>query len=386
MTKNNNKLVYVGISGGVDSATTALLLKKEGYIVKGVHIICIDPTTAGCRGEQDRKDAIQVASFLDISLEVVDYIKEYKEGVFDYMVNSYKNGEVPNPDVLCNREIKFKLMLEYALTKGADYLATGHYARIINFENSFLSSSKYLANGIDLSKDQSYFLSKIHKDNIAKILLPLGDFKKEQIRDIAKSSNIPVANKKDSTGICFLEGINMQDFLKKELGENTGNVVNILDNSIIGSHKGAHFFTIGQRRGFEITKYQGKPLYIVDKDIAENILYVGDKINLLTTLVNVYPNKNISYLKDLYLNLNISKQPESLNDKNNIKLYFRYRNLGEFIPIKDIKFNLDNLDNTLNHIILKADKDFEKVPKGQFIVIYLKVGNDYLIVYSDKAI
>jgi tRNA-uridine 2-sulfurtransferase len=267
--------VAVGLSGGVDSSVAAYLLKDQGYDVTGVYMQCWEEKADGCKADEDRADAVAVASKLGIKIEHLNFIKPYKDKVIEYFYREYEAGRTPNPDVICNRDIKFGLFMEWAEEKGFDMVATGHYARIEHVKGKYR-----LLRGVDESKDQSYFLYLLGQEHLAKTLFPLGGMLKNDVRELAKKVGIPTYDKPDSVGICFIGEVDIVDFLKKRLKEVPGEVVN-RKGEVLGSHKGVHFYTIGQRRGFEIVKYVGLPLYVVDKDVKNNRLIVGfaDEVN-----------------------------------------------------------------------------------------------------------
>jgi tRNA-specific 2-thiouridylase len=290
--RSKDKLkVAVGLSGGVDSAVAASLLMEQGFNVTGVHLECW--SEPGCRASQDRKDALAVAMHLGIPFEVLDYQKEYKEKVMEYFYKEYEAGRTPNPDVMCNLEIKFGLFMQWALLKGFDYLATGHYARIREpIKNSKLKIKNYsLLTGRDKTKDQTYFLYRLNQEQLKRILFPVGDMTKGQVRAKARKLKLPVAGKPDSQGICFIGEVNVQEFLKRRIREKKGEVVMYKNSTyyVIGSHRGVWFYTIGQRVGLKlrINKKLGKklgldptklpPLYVVDKNIGRNRLVLGTK-------------------------------------------------------------------------------------------------------------
>ena len=334
-----NKVV-VGLSGGVDSSVAALLLKRAGFEVLGVYLKCYW-TYVGCQSDQDRASAAKVASFLEIPFEVWDFEKEYRATVVEYFYDEYKKGRTPNPDVVCNREIKFGLFAKRIQEiENASYIATGHYARIgiraqssefraqsceeewilpkfcqgdgipdsdlirpINVkefvsltykkmdrkgDGAGISGKFVIMGGEDLKKDQSYFLYDIDSDVIEHTLFPLGNLTKKQVRSIAKEVGLPSADRPDSTGICFIGAVNVENFLKERIKEHEGEVVDI-NGDIIGRHKGIEFYTIGQRHGFQVVKsskfpsaqaqgegkVQSGPWYVVGKDIQNNRLIVG---------------------------------------------------------------------------------------------------------------
>ena len=254
------KKVFVAMSGGVDSSVAAALLKKDGYNVTGVHMICWE----GCENNEDKRDAIRVAAVLDIPFLVWDFKKEYRGKVFDYMVREYAEGRTPNPDVVCNKEIKFGIFLKKALEAGADFIATGHYVR---------KSGNKLFAAKDKNKDQSYFLWALTQSQLKYCLFPVGDYLKSEVRELAKKFGLPVANKKDSQGLCFVGNINFTEFLKRELPAASGRILDSAGN-ILGRHDGAHFYTIGQRHGLALGG-QAAPVYVAGKDTLTNALVVA---------------------------------------------------------------------------------------------------------------
>jgi tRNA-specific 2-thiouridylase len=261
------KKVYVGMSGGVDSSVSALLLKQQGYDVTGVFIKVWQPDFIECTWKEDRLDAMRVAALLDIPFLTLDLEKEYKEGVIDYMIEEYRKGRTPNPDVMCNKEVKFGAFYSWAKSHGADYIATGHYAE---HNGTSLVKSK------DEHKDQTYFLWTIPKEIIPNILFPVGGMEKKEVREIATHANLPVSTKKDSQGLCFVGTIDIKTLLKKYIDEKEGKVVSI-DGEELGHHPGSMFYTIGERHGFTITKKSTdeKPYFVVAKNIDTNTLTVS---------------------------------------------------------------------------------------------------------------
>lgn len=269
------KKVFVGMSGGVDSAVSAALLKQKGYEVIGVFIRTWHPDFLVCNEEQERHDAMRAAAHLDIPFLTFDFEDVYKKEVGDYIISEYKNGRTPNGDVMCNKAVKFGAFLNKALSMGADFVATGHYAQNIFKDKKFL-----LKKGIDPAKDQSYFLWTLNQNQLSKILFPVGNLKKTEVRILAKNFKLPVADKKDSQGICFLGAVDLKDFLKHYIKEKKGNVINEQGENI-GNHDGVFFYTLGERHGFTIIKKGSNdlPYYIIDKDIKKNILVVSQKNN-----------------------------------------------------------------------------------------------------------
>ncbi len=263
-----SKTVYVGLSGGVDSSVTALLLKEQGYRVVGAHMKNWSRDIAGfeCPWQDDYQEARRLAAFLDIEFELFDFEDQYHDKVVDYMINEFKSGRTPNPDVMCNQEIKFKLFLDKSLERGADYIATGHYAR---------SNGSRLLQAKDADKDQTYFLYRIDGVAVAKTIFPLGDIHKDEVRVAARKAKLPNAERKESMGICFVGKVGIKDFLKEYIEAVPGNIVE--DGQAIGQHEGAVFYTIGQRQGLGLGG--GLPYYVIGKDMEKNEVYVTRDLN-----------------------------------------------------------------------------------------------------------
>ena len=263
------KKVYVAMSGGVDSSVSAALLKEQGYDVTGAFIKVWTPDWLECNWRDEQRDAMRVAAALDIPLKTFDLSQQYKREVVDYMIGEYKAGRTPNPDVMCNKEVKFGAFMEQALAEGADFIATGHYAHIIDGQ---------LHTGLDQDKDQSYFLWTLTKEQLEKSLFPVGELEKSKVRELALKFNIPVATKKDSQGICFLGKIDLREFLIHYLGEQPGKVLNEQAEEI-GQHQGAIYYTLGQRHGFTLSKNvpEGEPHYVRERDLANNTLTISTK-------------------------------------------------------------------------------------------------------------
>ena len=263
--------VVVGISGGVDSSVAAYLLKKQGYDVVGLFMINWEEGDE-CTAEEDFEDVKRVCAKIGIPYFSVNYAKEYYERVFQYFLDEYKAGRTPNPDVLCNREIKFGPFLEKAKALGADMIATGHYAK------TYVKDGKtYLAKAKDLSKDQSYFLNQLSQYQLSSVLFPLADIEKKEVRKIAKELGLSTAEKKDSTGICFIGERNFRKFLKQYLPAQAGDICT-LDGKVVGRHEGLMYYTIGQRRGLNLggrSDGNGERWFVLKKDLEKNILYVS---------------------------------------------------------------------------------------------------------------
>lgn len=278
-----SRRVFVGMSGGVDSSVSAAILKRAGYDVTGIFIRVWEPFdlaqggSSACNWREERRWARRVAAHLNIPLITLDLSNEYKKRVVDYFVSEYKAGRTPNPDVMCNKYIKFGLFYDWAMENGADYVATGHYARIIRRK----ADGYRLLAGKDKNKDQSYFLWNIKHDQLPHILFPVGVYTKPKVRKLATEFKLPTADKKDSQGLCFVGKIDFKQFLKQQIKPLSGNVIN--DNGdIIGRHPGATLFTIGERHGFEIFSQapDARPYFVVDKNISQNTITVSNKLKI----------------------------------------------------------------------------------------------------------
>lgn len=262
--------VYVGMSGGVDSSLTAALLLEQGYDVTGVYMKNWTQDLPGmrCPWADDLADAKRVAVQLGIDFKVFDFENEYRHKVVDYMIEEYKLGRTPNPDIMCNQEVKFKLFLEAALEDGADMIATGHYARVQDGQ---------LLQAADANKDQTYFLYRVTGDALKKTLFPLGEFTKPQVREMANERGLYTAGKKDSQGICFVGQIGIREFLSQYVEQKAGPIIDKQTGKILGQHDGAIFYTIGQRHGLDVGG--GLPYYVVGKDMDKNEVYVTTNLN-----------------------------------------------------------------------------------------------------------
>ena len=279
------KTIFVGVSGGVDSSVSAALLKEQGYDVVGVFIKVWQPEGIACTWREERRDAMRVCATLGIPFLFMDLEADYKRGVADYMIAEYRLGRTPNPDVMCNKEVKFGAFLKKALEMGADAVATGHYARVScpdPLPASPLAKGRgtQLLSGLDLGKDQSYFLWTLTQEQLSKILFPIGHLQKREVRRLAEKYKLPTAQKKDSQGVCFIGKLDMKDFLKQFIESKEGKVLNT-EGEEIGYHDGAVFYTLGERHGFTITQKgtaDGR-YYVVDKDMERNTITVAHDVN-----------------------------------------------------------------------------------------------------------
>lgn len=280
--KHNTRIV-VGMSGGVDSSVTALLLKQQGYEVIGIFMKNWDDTDelGYCTAEADAEDVRRVCEQLDIPYYTVNFEKEYFDKVFSYFLDEYKAGRTPNPDVMCNREIKFGEFLNKAMDLGADYVATGHYARVIEEDGQYR-----LLRGVDSNKDQTYFLNALSQEQLSKAMFPIGHLPKPEVRRLAEEAGLYTAKKKDSTGVCFIGERNFKEFLGQYLPAQSGDMVDIVTGEVKGRHDGLMYYTLGQRQGLGIGgSGSGEPWFVADKDLTNNILYVvqGDHPSLYST-------------------------------------------------------------------------------------------------------
>ncbi len=342
----SNSRVFVGVSGGVDSSVSLALLKGQGFDVVGVFIKTWQPNWIACTWREERRDAIRVCASLDVPFVELDLEESYRVGVAEYMVREYQAGRTPNPDVMCNREVKFGGFLRYALDHGADYVATGHYARIASNDGKF-----QLQRGIDNSKDQSYFLWMLTQDELAHILFPVGSYQKSEVRSQAETYHLPTATKKDSQGICFIGDIDMKDFLKHYVAVQNGDVLDT-EGRVIGNHQGARFFTLGERHGFTVyPQHKGTlddPYYVVAKNIEDNTITVDHSVSWGS-------RESISLLS-------VNNQGE-LKEGDTFDVQIRYR--GECYGVV-----MDSYDSSLQTAQVRFLGDSPLVAPGQSVVFY----------------
>jgi tRNA-uridine 2-sulfurtransferase len=313
------KRVLVAMSGGVDSATTAALLKEQGFDVIGVTMQLWDYGDAegGCCSVDDVRDARRVADQIGIKHYVVNYMDKFKEYIVSDFINKYMGGKTPSPCVLCNEYMKFDFLMKRALELGADFMATGHYARIVYDD---INEIYYLQKAVDKNKDQSYFLFTLKQKELAKILFPLGDKKKDEVREIAENLNLKVARKPDSQGVCFITGKSYKDFLKSHMNTSnkSGEIVDTGGN-VIGHHEGIFSYTVGQRRGLGIAK--GKPLYVVNIDTKNNRVIVGSEQEIYSRSLSV---NNISWVSDIiYEDMYVSAKIRYRHKENDAKIQLK---------------------------------------------------------------
>ena len=370
--------VFVGMSGGVDSSVSAMLLKRQGYDVTGVYMKNWSKDLPGmkCPWAEDLADAKRVAVKLGIDFEVWDFEKEYFERVVEYMLREFKAGNTPNPDIMCNQEIKFKLFYEKAMERGADFIATGHYARIIDGK---------LARSVDEKKDQTYFLYRISDEALSHTIFPIGEMLKMDVKKLAEENGLHNAYKKESMGVCFVGEVGMKDFLKEYIETKPGEIREIETEKVVGHHEGAVFYTIGQRHGLYISGNAGEvntglPYYVVKKDLEKNIVYVSRNLNDENVWVDELNLKDVVVRTEYVVSRDGSLRPvdpsgrprpkgrsvtgeapsfsavasESPRNKYSVRL----RHLGELIPA------------TLENNTLYFERKIKKPAAGQSAVFY----------------
>jgi tRNA-specific 2-thiouridylase len=335
-----SKKVYVGMSGGVDSSVTAALLQQQGYDVTGVYMKNWSQDLPGfvCPWKEDYQDAKRVAVQLGIPFKMYDFETEYRQKVVDYMIDEYQAGRTPNPDIMCNQEVKFKLFLNTALEDGADYIATGHYARI---------KGGQLLVGLDNNKDQSYFLYRVTENALNHSLMPIGEYEKPHVRALAKKLGLSTAEKKDSQGICFVGKVGIKEFLQQFVQTEPGAIID-QHGKAIGEHDGALFYTIGQRQGLHVGG--GLPYYVVGKDMAKNEVYVT------TDLQDARLWHNELHLTSMHW---INSAPAAGE-----ALYVRTRYRAELVPVSSLR----QADDATWHFTLRDE--VRALTPGQSAVLY----------------
>ena len=338
--------VVVGMSGGVDSSVAALLLKEQGYDVIGVFMKNWDDTDefGVCTATEDYEDVINVCNDIGIPYYAVNFEKQYWDKVFTYFLNEYKAGRTPNPDVMCNKEIKFKAFLEHAMSLGADYLATGHYAQIVEVEGGVS-----MLRGKDDNKDQTYFLNQLTQDMLSKVMFPIGHLDKKIVREKALEANLSTATKKDSTGICFIGERNFKDFLSEYLPAQPG-VMETMTGEKVGKHDGLMYYTIGQRHGLGIGG-AGEPWFVVGKNLEKNILLVEqgfhNEVLYSDSLTAIY----VSFST-------VRKMPETFQ----CTAKFRYRQ-----PDTEVTVELTGEDTA----VVRFSEPVRAITPGQAVVFYI---------------
>ena len=384
------KKVIVGLSGGVDSSVSALLLKEQGYEVIGLFMKNWHDESLtisnDCPWLEDSNDAMLVANKLSIPFQTIDLSKEYKSRIINYMFDEYKMGKTPNPDILCNREIKFDIFLKLALNLGADYVATGHYCQVESFDKNNKKIYRLLS-GDDHLKDQSYFLCQLTQKQLSKVIFPIGKLTKKEVREIAKKNDLVTAEKKDSQGLCFVGKVKLPDFLKQKLTPKKGKVIKVDNNFIssnkqesdfesdksyleslctpqifsetdgnyIGDHNGAFFYTVGQRKGLDIGGFKD-PLFVIMKDIDKNILYVGmgsDHPALFKKALFI-SKKDIHWVRD----------DLTLEPNETMEVYFRVRYRQ---PLERGKIFMYN-----SGLFILFDRPISSIASGQFASWYIE--------------
>ncbi len=383
------KKVIIGISGGVDSSVSALLLKQQGYEVIGLFMKNWHDETVtisdDCPWLDDSNDAMLIAEKLEIPFQTVDLSEQYHSRIIDYMFNEYENGRTPNPDVLCNREIKFDIFLEIALNLGADYIATGHYCQVNKINKDDKEIYRLLA-GADEKKDQSYFLCQLNQKQLSKAIFPIGHLTKSDVRDIAKKNDLITAAKKDSQGLCFVGKVKLPDFLKQRLTPKKGKVIKIDSESVkqeidlnevkskekqlellsspfsfssdygeeIGEHHGAYYYTVGQRKGLNIGGFS-EPLFVLETDVSKNLIYVGmgESHPALYKKALFVKSNEIHWIRE---DLKINE-----NETMNVEFRIRYRQPLQSGTIYRFKKGL----------YILFDKPISSVTSGQFVSWYI---------------
>jgi tRNA-uridine 2-sulfurtransferase len=337
--------VVIGMSGGVDSSVAALLLKEQGYDVIGIFMKNWDDTDENgvCTATEDYNDVIAVCNQIGIPYYAVNFEKEYWDKVFSYFLEEYKAGRTPNPDVMCNKEIKFKAFLEHAMNLGADYVATGHYARVAEIDGEVK-----MLRGVDENKDQTYFLNQLSQEQLKRVLFPIGELKKPEIRKIAERAGLATAKKKDSTGICFIGERDFKEFLSQYLPAKPGEM-QTLDGEVKGKHDGLMYHTIGQRHGLGIGG-SGDPWFVVGKNLKDNVLYVAQGFHN-----DLLYSNSLKAVKPSF----VSDRPIASTFTSTAKFRYRQPDMGVTVHVME--------DETL-HVVF--DEPQRAITPGQAVVFY----------------
>ncbi|KIL44503.1 thiouridylase [Jeotgalibacillus soli] len=340
-----NTRVVVGMSGGVDSSVAALLLKQQGYDVIGIFMKNWDDTDDNgvCTATEDYNDVIRVCNQIGIPYYAVNFEKQYWDKVFTYFLDEYRAGRTPNPDVMCNKEIKFAAFLDHAMKLGADYLATGHYARVENRDGEVK-----MLRGIDEKKDQTYFLNQLSQEQLSKVMFPIGDIDKKEVRKIAQEAGLATAAKKDSTGICFIGERNFKGFLGQYLPAQPGEM-ETMDGRKVGQHDGLMYYTIGQRHGLGIGG-SGEPWFVLGKDVQKNVLYVGQGFDHEALYSSSITATDVSWTSN-----------QAVAQEFRCTAKFRYRQPDHAVTVR-IQDN--------GHVEVIFDEPLRAVTPGQAVVFY----------------
>ncbi len=340
---SSKKRVFLGMSGGVDSSVSAILLKEQGYDVTGIYMKNWSKDLPGmkCPWAEDLADAKRVAVGLDLDFEVWDFEAEYKQKVVDYMLGEFQRGRTPNPDIMCNEQIKFKLFYDRAIAHGADFIATGHYARTNNID---------LLRAVDENKDQTYFLYRMSDVATAQTIFPVGGLTKPAVKELAKKYQLDVAGKKESMGVCFVGEVGMKDFLKEYLDTAAGEIREIETDKVLGYHDGAIYYTIGQRHGLYLGG--GLPYYVVQKDLPRNLVYVSKNLNHPTLWAKTLLLEN--------LHLRGGRELNNIMKAENLQVRLRHR-----APLVSVKLMYED-----SSVTLEFENAIKRPAAGQSAVLY----------------
>lgn len=357
----NKKKVLIALSGGIDSAVSAYLLLKQGFQVEAAFMRNWSSTEGllnnDCPWLVDWREAVRVAAFLKIPMHSLDFEKEYQENVMEYFFQEYAAGRTPNPDVMCNKEIKFKMLYNWAMENGFEFLATGHYARLANKKSVNKQIRSQLLRSVDEFKDQTYFIYNIKTEQLPHLMFPIGGMKKVQVRKLAQKIGLPNADKKESMGLCFVGKVRLKDFLEQKLKPKKGPIILFGTEQNVGQHEGLHNYTIGQRQGIKVGG--GGPYYVVKKDLVTNSLFVTNN-----------PKDPALEIKELEIHsvnwINTSCELRVKNyelSSKGFELLGRYRHQGDLIPVTIYKKKDHNY-------LIKFKRPQKAVASGQSLVLY----------------